>query len=307
MENTFEEIKKNLIEKLEQQTSDVTDYLESEKNVYRIDTDVKTNEEIFIQPAIEKLRTSELIGFDVYQDRRESVSLLTDENKLSNLANLTDKFANSQTTESNIFINHEKIKYFYITVNQVVLVYRYTSKAYLKAQAFLKIKNIEFGSTKELELVTEEDDRISLDKQYPDLVYDISFNRAFLLNSKQAEYIIDLEVEITKTKKSFPDIQQKNKIFSEDSYTHFEEALNELNKTKVRKFVKMIENQTYEKFVAHREKATEIKNHYKFTIEFNECNEIVFSDETSMEDVLHLLSDDYVQSYLDEEAKVINQ
>ncbi|AGE29397.1 DUF4868 domain-containing protein [Enterococcus faecium] len=304
MSEEYATIKAELIERLESETEEVTDYLETDKNIYVMDTNVQTNVNVFIKQAIEKLEASELIGFDVYKDSKESISLISDENKLKNLTELPGKFASAQEPETNIFENKEKIKYFYIKFQEIVLVYRYTQRAYLKSKAFIKIGKNEVGHTKELQLVTEEDDRISLDKQWPDLVYDMADKRAFLFNSKQSEYIIDLEVEITKTKKSFPDIQKENAIFTEGSYPLFEEAISYLNKTKVRKFVKMIENKTYQKFVDNRDKALGIKQKYNFSIYFNEYNEIIFNDDTSMEDILHLLSDDYVQSYLDEESMV---
>lgn len=304
MSEEYATIKAELIERLESETEEVTDYLETDKNIYVMDTNVQTNVNVFIKQAIEKLEASELIGFDVYKDSKESISLISDENKLKNLTELPGKFASAQEPETNIFENKEKIKYFYIKFQEIVLAYRYTQRAYLKSKAFIKIGKNEVGHTKELQLVTEEDDRISLDKQWTDLVYDMADKRVFLFNSKQSEYIIDLEVEITKTKKSFPDIQKKNAIFTEGSYPLFEEAISDLNKTKVRKFVKMIENKTYQKFVDNRDKALGIKQKYNFSINFNEYNEIIFNDDTSMEDILHLLSDDYVQSYLDEESMV---
>ena len=43
------------------------------------------------------------------------------------------------------------------------------------------------------------------------------------------------------------------------------------------------------------------------TIEFNSENHIIFDDETSIDDVLHLLSDDYVQSYLDKKGRRLDE
>ncbi|GFH43361.1 hypothetical protein Hs30E_19120 [Lactococcus hodotermopsidis] len=304
----MKELKQKLIQKLQIETDNITDYLETDKNVYRIETNVETNKTIFVNPTIESLNNQELVNFDIYQDKKDTISLITDENKLSNLIELESKFNDSQTTETNIFKNKEKIKYFYLKLNNIILVYRYTSRAYLKAKAFLKIRQtVELGQTKELELITEEDDRITLDKQSPDLIFDMDMKQAFLLNVKQSEYIIDLEVAIDKLREKFPDIQKENRIFSKDSFELFEKKISSLNKTRIRKFVKMIEEEKYHKFVEHRNQAVKIKERYSLTIEFNDCNEIVFGPDTSIEDILHLLADDYVQSYLDEESRVVDE
>ena len=95
--------------------------------------------------------------------------------------------------------------------------------------------------------------------------------------------------------------------FISDSFEKFQVCIQEQNKSTIRKFVKMIENKTYQKFVDNRSNALEIKTMFEMTIEFNSENHIIFDDETSIDDVLHLLSDDYVQSYLDKKGRRLDE
>lgn len=295
----FEELKQELITKLNNSTGNVTNFLETNKSVYVIETDMQTNKEIFINPAVEILGTQKLVEFDVYQNKKDSISYLEEEEKLSELSTLIKKLDNATSNDNNIFKTGEKIKYFYIKCDGIIFIYRYTAKAYLKPKAYLKV-----WDSKELELVTEEENRIALDKQIPDMIFDTDANRAFLFNVTQSEYIIELDVVITKTMKGFNDIQTGNKIFSANSFCEFEKHIEKMSKTTGRKFVKMIENETYQKFVINRDKAESIKEMYELDIDFNDDNEIDFNENTNVEHILHLLSDDCVQSYLDSEHMV---
>lgn len=297
----MEEIKAKLLSSLSTSTTEITYFLETDKNVYTLETSISQGQETFIGPTIDYLKSMELVKFDVYKSKRDSFDYLEDEDKIGNLKLITERLNESRNPEENIFKNREKIKYFYVKIKNFVMIYRYTSKAYIKSEVFVVVK------TKNLELISEEDDRITLDKQTPDIIYSIDEQKAFLLNVKQAEYIVDLEVNMTKTQNKFPEIQSKVNIFTADSFEKFQERIQEQNKSIIRKFVKMIENETYQKFVDNRSNALEIKKMFEMTIEFDSENHIIFDDETSIDDVLHLLSDDYVQSYLDKQGRRLDE
>ena len=299
--NNLEDIKSKLLEDLSEATTEITYYLETDKNVYTLETNVSQGQETFINPTIDYLRNMELVKFDVYKSKRDSFEYLEEEDKIANLKSIAERLNDSRNPEENIFKNQEKITYFFVKLRNFVMIYRYTSRAYLKSKTVIKVK------TKILELVNEEDDRITLDKMTPDIIYNIDEEKAFLLNVKQAEYIVDLEVNMTKTQNKFPEIQSKVNIFTADSFEKFQVCIQEQNKSTIRKFVKMIENKTYQKFVDNRSNALEIKTMFEMTIEFNSENHIIFDDETSIDDVLHLLSDDYVQSYLDKKGRRLDE
>ena len=299
--NNLENIKSKLLEDLSEATTEITYYLETDKNVYTLETNVSQGQETFINPTIDYLRNMELVKFDVYKSKRDSFEYLEEEDKIANLKSIAERLNDSRNPEENIFKNQEKITYFFVKLRNFVMIYRYTSRAYLKSKTVIKVK------TKILELVNEEDDRITLDKMTPDIIYNIDEEKAFLLNVKQAEYIVDLEVNMTKTQEKFPEIQSKVNIFTADSFEKFQERIKEQNKSIIRKIVKMIEYETYQKFVDNRSNALEIKEMFKMTIEFDSENQIIFDDETSIDDVLHLLSDDYVQSYLDKQGRRLDE
>lgn len=299
--NNLEDIKSKLLEDLSEATTEITYYLETDKNVYTLETNVSQGQETFINPTIDYLRNMELVKFDVYKSKRDSFEYLEEEDKIANLKSIAERLNVSRNPEENIFKNQEKITYFFVKLRNFVMIYRYTSRAYLKSKTVIKVK------TKILELVNEEDDRITLDKMTPDIIYNIDEEKAFLLNVKQAEYIVDLEVNMTKTQEKFPEIQSKVNIFTADSFEKFQERIKEQNKSIIRKIVKMIEYETYQKFVDNRSNALEIKEMFKMTIEFDSENQIIFDDETSIDDVLHLLSDDYVQSYLDKQGRRLDE
>ncbi|MGO3606065.1 MAG: DUF4868 domain-containing protein [Pseudolactococcus laudensis] len=299
--NNLEDIKSKLLEDLSEATTEITYYLETDKNVYTLETNVSQGQETFINPTIDYLRNMELVKFDVYKSKRDSFEYLEEEDKIANLKSIAERLNDSRNPEENIFKNQEKITYFFVKLRNFVMIYRYTSRAYLKSKTVIKVK------TKILELVNEEDDRITLDKMTPDIIYNIDEEKAFLLNVKQAEYIVDLEVNMTKTQEKFPEIQSKVNIFTADSFEKFQERIKEQNKSIIRKIVKMIEYETYQKFVDNRSNALEIKEMFKMTIEFDSENQIIFDDETSIDDVLHLLSDDYVQSYLDKQGRRLDE
>ena len=299
--NNLEDIKSKLLEDLSEATTEITYYLETDKNVYTLETNVSQGQETFINPTIDYLRNMELVKFDVYKSKRDSFEYLEEEDKIANLKSIAERLNDSRNPEENIFKNQEKITYFFVKLRNFVMIYRYTSRAYLKSNTVIKAK------TKILELVNEEDDRITLDKMTPDIIYNIEEEKAFLLNVKQAEYIVDLEVNMTKTQEKFPEIQSKVNIFTADSFEKFQERIKEQNKSIIRKIVKMIEYETYQKFVDNRSNALEIKEMFKMTIEFDSENQIIFDDETSIDDVLHLLSDDYVQSYLDKQGRRLDE
>ena len=299
--NNLEDIKSKLLEDLSEATTEITYYLETDKNVYTLETNVSQGQETFINPTIDYLRNMELVKFDVYKSKRDSFEYLEEEDKIANLKSIAERLNDSRNPEENIFKNQEKITYFFVKLRNFVMIYRYTSRAYLKSNTVIKAK------TKILELVNEEDDRITLDKMTPDIIYNIDEEKAFLLNVKQAEYIVDLEVNMTKTQEKFPEIQSKVNIFTADSFEKFQERIKEQNKSIIRKIVKMIEYETYQKFVDNRSNALEIKEMFKMTIEFDSENQIIFDDETSIDDVLHLLSDDYVQSYLDKQGRRLDE
>lgn len=299
--NNLEDIKSKLLEDLSEATTEITYYLETDKNVYTLETNVSQGQETFINPTIDYLRNMELVKFDVYKSKRDSFEYLEEEDKIANLKLIAERLNDSRNPEENIFKNQEKITYFFVKLRNFVMIYRYTSRAYLKSKTVIKVK------TKILELVNEEDDRITLDKMTPDIIYNIDEEKAFLLNVKQAEYIVDLEVNMTKTQEKFPEIQSKVNIFTADSFEKFQERIKEQNKSIIRKIVKMIEYETYQKFVDNRSNALEIKEMFKMTIEFDSENQIIFDDETSIDDVLHLLSDDYVQSYLDKQGRRLDE
>ena len=299
--NNLEDIKSKLLEDLSEATTEITYYLETDKNVYTLETNVSQGQETFINPTIDYLRNMELVKFDVYKSKRDSFEYLEEEDKIANLKSIAERLNDSRNPKENIFKNQEKITYFFVKLRNFVMIYRYTSRAYLKSKTVIKVK------TKILELVNEEDDRITLDKMTPDIIYNIDEEKAFLLNVKQAEYIVDLEVNMTKTQEKFPEIQSKVNIFTADSFEKFQERIKEQNKSIIRKIVKMIEYETYQKFVDNRSNALEIKEMFKMTIEFDSENQIIFDDETSIDDVLHLLSDDYVQSYLDKQGRRLDE
>ena len=299
--NNLEDIKSKLLEDLSEATTEITYYLETDKNVYTLETNVSQGQETFINPTIDYLRNMELVKFDVYKSKRDSFEYLEEEDKIANLKSIAERLNDSRNPEENIFKNQEKITYFFVKLRNFVMIYRYTSRAYLKSKTVIKVK------TKILELVNEEDDRITLDKMTPDIIYNIDEEKAFLLNVKQAEYIVDLEVNMTKTQEKFPEIQSKVNIFTADSFEKFQERIKEQNKSIIRKIVKMIEYETYQKFVDNRSNALEIKEMFKMTIEFDSEDQIIFDDETSIDDVLHLLSDDYVQSYLDKQGRRLDE
>lgn len=291
--------KENLIVLLEKDTSNITYYLETDKNIYSIETEIEKSEDIFIRPVISVLEKRELKKFNLFQETKDTFTLLENSEKIEKLKVLKEKIEKAKKPEDNIFKKQEKLKYFFLKKEEIIFIYRYTSKAYIKSETFLTIKQ------KRLILNKEEDDRITLDKNIPDIIYFLDLEKAFLLNEKQAEYIIELDSHIEKIKEVFPEVQKKSKIFSTKSFPTFRIALEEQNKSKIRKFVNMIEEKTYEKFIKHREKAVKIKDMYSLNINFNKNNEIEFDKSTSMDDILHLLSDDYVQSFLDLEAKVM--
>ena len=299
--NNLEDINSKLLEDLSEATTEITYYLETDKNVYTLETNVSQGQETFINPTIDYLRNMELVKFDVYKSKRDSFEYLEEEDKIANLKSIAERLNDSRNPKENIFKNQEKITYFFVKLRNFVMIYRYTSRAYLKSKTVIKVK------TKILELVNEEDDRITLDKMTPDIIYNIDEEKAFLLNVKQAEYIVDLEVNMTKTQEKFPEIQSKVNIFTADSFEKFQERIKEQNKSIIRKIVKMIEYETYQKFVDNRSNALEIKEMFKMTIEFDSENQIIFDDETSIDDVLHLLSDDYVQSYLDKQGRRLDE
>lgn len=299
--NNLEDIKSKLLEDLSEATTEITYYLETDKNVYTLETNVSQGQETFINPTIDYLRNMELVKFDVYKSKRDSFEYLEEEDKIANLKSIAERLNDSRNPEENIFKNQEKITYFFVKLRNFVMIYRYTSKAYIKSKTVIKVK------TRNLELVNEEEDRITLDKMIPDIIYNIDEEKAFLLNVKQAEYIVDLEVNMTKTQEKFPEIQSKVNIFTADSFEKFQERIKEQNKSIIRKIVKMIEYETYQKFVDNRSNALEIKEMFKMTIEFDSENQIIFDDETSIDDVLHLLSDDYVQSYLDKQGRRLDE
>ena len=297
----MEEIKSNLLLSLSTSTTEITYFLETDRNVYALETSISQGQETFISPTVDYLKSKKLVKFDVYNSKRDSFDYLEEEEKIENLKLIAERLNESRNPEDNIFKNREKIKYFYVKIQNFVMIYRYTSKAYIKSKTVIKVK------TRNLELVNEEEDRSTLDKMIPDIIYNIDEEKAFLLNVKQAEYIVDLEVNMTKTQNKFPEIQSKVNIFTADSFEKFQVCIQEQNKSTIRKFVKMIENKTYQKFVDNRSNALEIKTMFEMTIEFNSENHIIFDDETSIDDVLHLLSDDYVQSYLDKQGRRLDE
>lgn len=294
-------IKSHLLSELSSSTNEITYFLETNRNVYTLETNIAQGKETFICPTIDYLNKMELVKFDVYESKRDTFNYLEDEDKIGSLKIIADRLNGSKNPEENIFKNHERIKYFYVKVNNFLMIYRYTSKAYLKSKTVVKIK------TKNLVMVKEEDDRITLDKQVPDVIYSMDEQKAFLINVKQAEYIVDLEVNMTKTQSKFPEIQKEFTIFTADSFINFQNKIQVQNQTIIRKFVKLIENETYIKFVENRSNALDIKNMFNMTIEFDDDKHIIFNDETSIDDVLHLLSDDYVQSYLDLQGRLLDE
>lgn len=132
--NNLEDIKSKLLEDLSEVTTEITYYLETDKNVYTLETNVSQGQETFINPTIDYLRNMELVKFDVYKSKRDSFEYLEEEDKIANLKSITERLNDSRNPEENIFKNREKITYFFVKLRNFVMIYRYTSRAYLKSK-----------------------------------------------------------------------------------------------------------------------------------------------------------------------------
>lgn len=233
-------------------------------------------------------------GVIYYLSKKEEEYKSLEKFKLINEQIINDKTKKDRISEIN---KKEKIKLVIFKLDTVLFLYRYNTSKLFEQGFWIKFIN------KEEPIIEKNNYNILiLDKNNPDIIFDLENELALLLNVTQAEYILDIN-------KLFNNSIQQFKNLNLMSINTIDEFLSKINSSSryTRKLHKIQTEKTYQYFQNNKDKVDEVIAEYKLCVSFDKnTGEIIFDENTEIIDVLRLLSDDYVKRLISDKKDIID-
>ena len=177
-----------------------------------------------------------------------------------------------------------------------MFLYRYNSSSIFKQSWIAKLNN-------KMPIVEKNCNKfIILNKTKPDIIFDIKNDIALLTNVIQSEYILSIDQLFMNSIDKFNSL----KIISESTENDFIDKVKSSNKF-IRKLHKIISEETYKHFENNIDNVKDVIKYYNLDIKLDEnSNKILFDENTEINDVLHLLGDDYIRKYISQKDDILS-
>lgn len=299
--NSLNELQRTLFN-----NNDLCLFLNTDKNIYSFISELDEEQRLrIIEPIETFIDGKDFCQYDALERRENRVYYIVDTmdefNSLSYIFEMNEQIRNDDVDIATLrTIEEDKIKMIIFTKGNFMFLYRYsTSKLF--GQSWIARFNNE-------EAVVERSNNglLILSKKIPDIIIDIQERVAFLMNISQAEYILEIENLFSITLDTFSQNLRDFNLMRADTIDNFIEKIRQ-NKNYMRKLHKIQTTGTYEFFVENINRIPEVIESYDLSVNFDQENGyVIFNEENSVSDILHLLADDYVMRYISERNDVIN-
>lgn len=280
-------------------------FLLTNENLYSFRSALTQEQQLeIISPIDNYLNDKDFTQYDSLDIRANTIYYITENmdefHSYEHILEINNQIVNDIVQTATIrAIESEKIKLVIFKKGDFLFLYRYDTGKLFK-QGWKAIFNNE-----EAIVEKEEDDILILSKMVPDIVFDITENCSFLINPKQSEYILNINNLFIRTIDNMKQYIQEYNIIREDTIDNFIEEVYSKNNY-MRKVHNIQTSQSYQYFYDNIDKIPDVLNLYNLNVNFDkDNNNIIFDEETSVGDVLHLLADDYIKRYISERDDVI--
>lgn len=299
--NSLDELQRTLVNH-----NDLCLFLNTDINIYSFISELDKNQRIDIIKPIETfLKGKAFCQYDALERRLNTVyyivSAMTEFESLNYIFEMNEQIRNGNVDQATIrVIEEDKIKMIIFMKENFMFLYRYNT-----SKLFGQGWRARFSNEK---AVVEKSNNglLILSKNIPDIIIDVQGRVAFLMNISQAEYILEIEDLFSVTLNTFSQNLRDFNLMSADTIDNFIERIR-LNKSHMRKLHKIQTTGTYEYFVQNINRIPEVIEAYDLNVNFDQENGcVIFSEESSVSDILHLLADDYIIRYISERNDVMN-
>ena len=197
---------------------------------------------------------------------------------------------------------NESIKMIIYKCDELMFLYKYTARNMLK-QGCLWVKI--YGSKKPL-IEKNSNDIIILNKEQPDIIFDIESKLALLINLNSAEEILNMGNLFEKSAKDFKRLNSELNLLSESGIDNFIEKLMKSKKHQ-RKIHKIKTKETYKCFKENIEEVKKIIKDPAFGLKvaLDDNDRIIFNEDTNIEHVLNILNDAFIMKLISGQKDIL--